>query len=85
MPLASYTIFRILCLSSAVWYSLQERNGGDPIPMVVRTCVEYLEQEGLEVEGIFRRTTGQGAVKQAKIDLNEGKSRLKVVQILFCK
>lgn len=61
---------------SAVLNSLQERNGGDPIPLVVRSCVEYLEQEGLEVEGIFRRTTGQGAVKQTKIKLNEGESNV---------
>ncbi|XP_065909987.1 rho GTPase-activating protein 1-like [Dysidea avara] len=51
---------------------LQERNGGDPIPLVVRSCVEYLEQEGLEVEGIFRRTTGQGSVRRTKSLLNEG-------------
>jgi len=65
----------LLVLSSfSLCYSLQERNGGDPIPVVVRSCVEYLEQEGLEVEGIFRRTTGQGSVKLAKSQLNEGKS-----------
>jgi len=52
--------------------SLQERNGGDPIPMVIRTCVEYLEKTSLEVEGIFRRTTGHGAVKRAKTQFNEG-------------
>ena len=52
--------------------SLQERNGGDPIPMVVRSCIEYLEKEGLNVEGIFRRTTAQSMVKRAKVQLNEG-------------
>ena len=57
-----------------VWLlcSLQERNGGDPIPIVVRTCVEYLERSGVDVEGIFRRTTAQSTVKHAKAQLNEG-------------
>jgi len=52
--------------------SLQERNGGDPIPMVVRTCVEYLERTSLQVEGIFRRNAGDNAVKRAETQFNEG-------------
>ena len=52
--------------------SLQERNGGDPIPMVVHTCIEYLEKTGLNIEGIFRRTTGQSMVKRVKAQFNEG-------------
>ena len=52
--------------------SLQERNGGDPIPMVVRTTIEHLEKTGLSVEGIFRRTTAHSIVKRVKAQLNEG-------------
>lgn len=52
--------------------SLQERNGGDPIPMVIGTCIEHLEKMGLNIEGIFRRTTGHGMVKEARVQLNEG-------------
>lgn len=59
--------------------SLQECNGGDPIPMVIRTCTEYLEKVGLSVEGIFRRTTGQSMVKRAKAQLNEG---IKITHVL---
>jgi len=51
--------------------------------MVVRSCVEYLEQEGLEVEGIFRRTTGQGAVRQTKIKLNEGESIVNLLRVHY--
>lgn len=62
--LSTYILFAV--------YSLQERNGGDPIPMVVRACIQYLEETGLDVEGIFRRTTVQTLVRQAKARFNEG-------------
>ena len=28
-------------------YSLKERSGGDAIPLVLKTCAEFLEQEGI--------------------------------------
>ena len=81
MLLSGLATYTITC-SSSVCYSLQERNGGDPIPLVVRSCVEYLEQEGLEVEGIFRRTTGQGSVRRTKSLLNEGEFSVSFINIL---
>ena len=36
-------------------YSLLEQNDGDPIPQIVKTGVNYLEQDtGLDTEGLFR-------------------------------
>jgi len=28
-------------------YSLKEHSGGDAIPLVLKTCAEFLEQEGI--------------------------------------
>ena len=51
--------------------ALLERDKGD-LPLVIRKCTEYLEKEGLEVTGIFRRAPNNVKVRGIKQQLNEG-------------
>ena len=50
---------------------LKERSG-EEIPHVMRVCVEYLEANGLETVGIFRRTPSNYTIQQIKAQLNQG-------------
>ena len=52
---------------------LRERNGGDPVPPVLRQCVEFIERSGMEVEGVFRRAPNTNTMHQIKkkFDLGE--------------
>lgn len=54
---------------------LKERNGGDPIPFVLRCCVEFVEQTGMEVEGVFRRAPNTVTMHQIKKKFDLGKDR----------
>ncbi|KAI9140696.1 divergent CRAL/TRIO domain-containing protein [Paraphysoderma sedebokerense] len=46
--------------------------GEKGIPSAIRICVEFLEKEGIEVEGIFRRSPSSAELKVVKADLNNG-------------
>ncbi len=52
--------------------TLEERGNGE-LPLVIRACTEYLEKEGLEVMGIFRRAPNNVKVRAIKkrFDLGE--------------
>ena len=52
--------------------TLEERGCGE-VPLVIRKCAEYLEKEGLEVMGIFRRAPNNVKVQAIKkrFDLGE--------------
>ena len=52
--------------------TLLERDCGE-LPLVIRKCTEYLEQEGLEVVGIFRRAPNNVKVRAIKKQLDQGR------------
>ncbi|XP_014662655.1 PREDICTED: rho GTPase-activating protein 8-like [Priapulus caudatus] len=52
--------------------TLQERNGGDPIPPVLKKITSYLEQEGLGTEGIFRRSAVASTIRKTQEKIDEG-------------
>lgn len=55
-------------------YSIKEKNGGNVIAPVVKTCIDFLSQESsLETEGIFRRSENTHTVKDLKEGFNWGK------------
>ena len=51
---------------------LRERNGGDPIPQVLRQCVEFVQRMGMEVEGVFRRAPNTITMHQIKKQFDQG-------------
>lgn len=52
---------------------IKSNNGGDPIPPLLRQCIEYLSQpEALATDGIFRRSTSTALVKQTQEKANLG-------------
>lgn len=51
---------------------LRERNGGDPIPQVLRQCVEFVQRTGMEVEGVFRRAPNTITMHQIKKKFDQG-------------
>lgn len=52
-----------------------DHNNGDPIPPVVRQCVEFLENpDVLEVEGLFRRSANTLVVKTVQEEFNKGQT-----------
>ncbi|XP_015116072.1 rho GTPase-activating protein 1 [Diachasma alloeum] len=52
---------------------IKENNGGDPIPPIVRQCVEFLDTpDALETEGIFRRSANVAVVKELQNQCNHG-------------
>lgn len=54
-------------------YSLLEKNCGDPIPPIVKSCINYLEQDTcLDTEGIFRRSGVVPVVKDVQRAFNQG-------------
>lgn len=57
-----------------MYYSIKEKNGGNVIAPVVKTCIDFLSQESsLETEGIFRRSENTHTVKELKEGFNWGK------------
>lgn len=53
---------------------LRERSGEvDFFPVVIRKCVGYLEKEGLEVMGIFRRAPNNTKCRLIKRQFDSGK------------
>lgn len=52
---------------------IKEHNGGDPLPPIVRQCVEFLDTpDALETEGIFRRSANVAVVKELQNQCNHG-------------
>ncbi|XP_033113984.1 rho GTPase-activating protein 8-like [Anneissia japonica] len=51
---------------------LREQCNGDPIPKVVRQCVNHLRQNALEVEGVFRRCPNAQIVTEVHRKFNAG-------------
>lgn len=52
---------------------LRERNpDGDPIPLVMRDTISFLSEQGLEIEGIFRRSANVTLVKEVQLRYNSG-------------
>ncbi|XP_074115538.1 rho GTPase activating protein at 68F isoform X3 [Cotesia typhae] len=52
---------------------IKENNGGDPIPPIVKQCVEFLDTpDALETEGIFRRSANVAVVKELQSRCNHG-------------
>ncbi|KAI6657970.1 Rho GTPase-activating protein 1-like [Oopsacas minuta] len=43
-----------------------------PIPYIIEDCVRYIESEGLQTVGIFRRGPGQAIIQQVKAKANLG-------------
>lgn len=54
-------------------HDLQMRERGE-LPLVIRKCTEYLEREGLEVVGIFRRAPNNVKVRTIKRKFDLGGS-----------
>lgn len=48
-------------------------NNGEIIPPVLRECVSYLRERGLETEGLFRRSANAAVLKDVQKQFNEGK------------
>ncbi|XP_048578546.1 rho GTPase-activating protein 8-like [Nematostella vectensis] len=51
---------------------LRETNNGEVIPRAIRTSVEFIQENGLDVEGIFRRSANSQMVKQVTVMFNQG-------------
>ncbi|XP_043463176.1 rho GTPase-activating protein 1 [Leptopilina heterotoma] len=52
---------------------IKENNGGDPIPPIVRQCIDFLKTpEVLETEGIFRRSANVVVIKELQNRCNQG-------------
>ncbi|XP_006802720.1 rho GTPase-activating protein 1 [Neolamprologus brichardi] len=45
---------------------------GDPVPVVMRDTVGFLSEQGLEIEGIFRRSANVTLVKEVQLRYNSG-------------
>lgn len=56
-------------------FRLKEKSG-EEIPHVMRLCVEYLEANGLDTVGIFRRAPSNYTMQQIKLSLNTGAASL---------
>ncbi|XP_067104705.1 rho GTPase-activating protein 1 [Osmerus mordax] len=50
----------------------QRRSDKDPIPVVMRDTVSFLTEQGLEIEGIFRRSANVTLVKEVQLRYNSG-------------
>ncbi|XP_065054995.1 rho GTPase-activating protein 1-like isoform X2 [Rhopilema esculentum] len=54
--------------------TLIENGVADPIPIVVKSCVEFLRQHALTTEGIFRRSPLSTTVEELKRKFNQGEN-----------
>ena len=52
---------------------MQRKSQNGKIPDVIVKSVEYLEQNGLSVEGIFRLSGGASSVSKYKFEFDRGK------------
>ncbi|KAI0209051.1 Rho GTPase-activating protein 8 [Lamellibrachia satsuma] len=52
---------------------IKEHNNSEVIPPVMRQCIAYLRENGLEVEGIFRRSASAVVLRKVQQLFNEGK------------
>uniref|UniRef100_A0A1A7W6M7 Rho GTPase activating protein 1 n=1 Tax=Iconisemion striatum TaxID=60296 RepID=A0A1A7W6M7_9TELE len=50
----------------------QRDSDGDPIPVVMRDTISFLSEQGLEIEGIFRRSANVTLVKEVQLRYNSG-------------
>ena len=53
---------------------LRERNRGDPIPHVLRQCMDFIEKMGMEVEGVFRRAPNTITMHQIEKQFDQGEN-----------
>ncbi|XP_043189356.1 rho GTPase-activating protein 1-like [Amphibalanus amphitrite] len=54
---------------------IKDNNGGDPVPPVLRQCVEFLSHpDALETEGLFRRSANVRLVHQLQSQFNHGET-----------
>lgn len=54
---------------------LRQRDAdGEPVPMVMRDTIGFLSEQGLEMEGIFRRSANVTLVKDVQLKYNSGAS-----------
>nr|CDS28474.1 Rho GTPase activating protein 1 [Hymenolepis microstoma] len=53
---------------------IMENNNNDPIPRLLRECVEYVRKYCLDVDGIFRRSSNASLVKSVKAQYDSGGS-----------
>jgi Rho GTPase-activating protein 1 len=64
--------------SSVFGVSLDQLMGGygesSGIPRVVKDCVEYIREKGMETEGLFRRSPSSALLSQVKDAYNRGQS-----------
>ncbi|ODN02498.1 Rho GTPase-activating protein 1 [Orchesella cincta] len=52
---------------------IKENNGGEVIPPIMKTCIEYLSQpEALATDGLFRRSASTILVKESQAKANRG-------------
>lgn len=52
---------------------IKEHNNGDPIPPIVKQCIEFLNcPDALETEGIFRRSASVAVIKRLQREVNQG-------------
>ncbi|XP_040037552.1 rho GTPase-activating protein 1 [Gasterosteus aculeatus] len=52
----------------------QRSPDGDAIPVVMRDTISFLSEQGLEIEGIFRRSANVTLVKQVQLRYNSGEA-----------
>ncbi|XP_034061298.1 rho GTPase-activating protein 1 [Gymnodraco acuticeps] len=50
----------------------QRSQDEDPVPVVMRDTINFLSEQGLEIEGIFRRSANVTLVKQTQLQYNSG-------------
>uniref|UniRef100_A0A665UND1 Rho GTPase activating protein 1 n=1 Tax=Echeneis naucrates TaxID=173247 RepID=A0A665UND1_ECHNA len=50
----------------------QRSPDGDPVPVVMRDTISFLSEQGLEIEGIFRRSANVTLVKEVQLKYNSG-------------
>ncbi|XP_069573317.1 rho GTPase-activating protein 1 [Brachyistius frenatus] len=54
---------------------LRQRNtDANPVPVVMRDTISFLSEQGLEIEGIFRRSANVTLVKEVQLRYNSGAS-----------
>lgn len=53
---------------------LRQRSDGDSVPVVMRDTITFLLEQGLEIEGIFRRSANVTLVKDVQLRYNSGET-----------
>ncbi|XP_028283720.1 rho GTPase-activating protein 1-like isoform X1 [Parambassis ranga] len=52
----------------------QRDSDGDPVPVVMRDTIIFLSEQGLEIEGVFRRSANVTLVKEVQLKYNSGQA-----------